>query len=244
MTFLSSNPTFGELNECETFVFYDRPLLFTASNAAGHMYLVNWLGEKEGFDEWLLMPISAERLGAAKSGKLSLFELFTLPETGLLWRVAVGQHAELLSSKSVVPEKLSQEDLPIPGATLPPANGRIPAGSEITGNKAFASELKDRSAAIQERKITAELVGVNLTSRTFEVRDILTGDRLKGRIGREIFNQVEKASVPDRYSIVVEEHTSRTPIGQMKTELVLVDATKLGSPSRSLYPFADNVRKN
>lgn len=395
MIFLSSNPTFGELQDRETFVFYDRPILFTASNAAGHLYLVNWLGEIHGVDQWLVVAISATRLEAAKSGRISLTDLFVNPQTGSVWRLATGLKGEFIESRVLSPQEISRDDLPIAGTLLIsdatllqkgatevsaselardiilpvvylklyphsdkhdaparelgemlsslqdvisaqspkwhrvrptkkrglPANVLLTTGPQLRvlgtfpssfGLKlalisndsdpeqysAFSStvdlisaagdienlelELSERSKKttsaltrffksvsdtdspleveaaspqqtegtlvqlaasdirqayrvlreqtskeVQERTIQAELIGINVRSRTFEIRDIKTGQSIKGKIGREIFNQFEKASVPDRYRIVVEERTSRTPIGQVKTAWVLVNATKL-----------------
>lgn len=72
------------LSYLETLVFYDRPLVFTARDQVGAVF-VCLLVEEGQVERYLCVPVSRERLAKLLDGRLDLREVFVSPETAELF---------------------------------------------------------------------------------------------------------------------------------------------------------------
>lgn len=72
----------GHLEIDEVFAEFDGPRLFSCRSRSGQIYLAEWAGENddENGDEWLFVPLTAERLGVVRSGGIPVRQAFTQPE--------------------------------------------------------------------------------------------------------------------------------------------------------------------
>lgn len=116
MALLPQNTILGRLRLSEVYHYYDGPKLFVCANVSGQHYLVFWLGDDGGLNEWLYLPVSSTRLGVVAGGEMSLREACLTAEDGVLWRIAIGRNETVLHRMN--PADLQDHDLPDPGAIL------------------------------------------------------------------------------------------------------------------------------
>src|SRR3954452_6659567 len=81
----------GNLRQLEVYVYYDGPKLFTCQSGVGQVYLSVWLDDGEEHDYWLLAPLSIARFDQLRVGQLDLRTVFTRPEDGIVFRLAVSR---------------------------------------------------------------------------------------------------------------------------------------------------------
>ena len=55
-------PLTGALEIQHVYEFYEEPRLFSAANVLGNIFLVYWIGSSDNDDNWLIIPISTEKL--------------------------------------------------------------------------------------------------------------------------------------------------------------------------------------
>ncbi|MGA8433076.1 MAG: DUF6575 domain-containing protein [Candidatus Sulfotelmatobacter sp.] len=72
--------------------------------------------------------------------------------------------------------------------------------------------------------VEVELIGLNLRTKTFELRTIADSEAIRGTMAKEIFSELEKAELPSRYRVVLERAVSGTG-------WKMISATKLMSGS-------------
>lgn len=60
----------------EVFIYYDGPLFYTAVGPKGQLLLVYWydIFREEGFDTYLVMPISKDVIAQLKACTLSMYD--------------------------------------------------------------------------------------------------------------------------------------------------------------------------
>jgi hypothetical protein len=126
MTLLPNQLPFGNLEIDEIWLSYDGPRLFTARNALDNLFLFNTIDEDEDSLTYLAVPISTQRKSAIRSGVVGLRAAFVNSEAGWLYRVVTNYVSNSVEVDSVVPDELTDEELPtsdyalsIPTATLP-----------------------------------------------------------------------------------------------------------------------------
>ena len=115
----NSYTTFNGMAITETFIFYDRPILFTAQDADGQLYLVQLHDEDDSdprIETWMYVAISPERLAMVKTGEIDLYDAFKLPKDGLArwWKHGTGVNYGGISRAKF----LADDDLPLRGERL------------------------------------------------------------------------------------------------------------------------------
>ena len=108
---------FGTLDLVELYLYYDGPRLFSAISKTERLFLVSWFGQIErGIDDWLVAPISEERLNEVRFGRVDLHDAFQQAEGGSVYivRTPVGS----TSMRTVIGLEISEDDLPVPGEAL------------------------------------------------------------------------------------------------------------------------------
>lgn len=108
-------PNIGTLYFHHVYLFYDQPQIFSCKDEHSKFYIVLLIESNGDYDEWLLVAITKERLKKAEDNIITIREIFTLPETGHLWKV---NFADDFVSLVVSPECLTDNDLPEAGEYL------------------------------------------------------------------------------------------------------------------------------
>lgn len=96
MSFLPNTPYFGKLSIKYTYVEYNGPRLFHASNRVGSDFIAFWIDSDEVSDSWLYAPVSKEKLHLLNNGEIKLRDLFIYPDD-LVYRVKTFFDNEKLS---------------------------------------------------------------------------------------------------------------------------------------------------
>ena len=120
------------------------PLLFSAANAAGHLYLAVAVAENGFAETWLYVGISAERLNLVRSGAIDLHDAFAKAEDGFLLRVLISPRQTDLAPM-VRPIQVCK----VPGSMLPLPGERLDLRSELVepgGDRSLSPETIDRRA--------------------------------------------------------------------------------------------------
>jgi hypothetical protein len=121
----SDLPIVGDLEVLDVFAYHDGPRLFTAKNAVGGLFLVEWAAQGDAGEIWLIAPLSLARYKALASGHITFRTVFTDSELGFVYQVHV-QDAPAEASvvplpSSAVPEGL----LPIEGERVDDDEARV-----------------------------------------------------------------------------------------------------------------------
>lgn len=112
-----NNKTTGQLRLKDIYLYYDGPVLFTATGTGNQTFLVVWADRTNGLDVWLLCPLSADRLANLECGHVDLFDAFNEPETGRLVHITV--RGEQATSEYRSPNEICRDLLPDRGTFLP-----------------------------------------------------------------------------------------------------------------------------
>ena len=102
----------------EEYVYYNQPILFACKNYHGQVFLGFWLEETEVGDSWLYVPMSEERLGALKNGKIDWRDAFLHSETGFVFQVKTFGDRTPDLIESIPNEAVDEQWLPSPGEFL------------------------------------------------------------------------------------------------------------------------------
>jgi len=71
-------PGLGKIKRRDTYAFYDQPLIFSAVNVVGDLFLISLADE----DLWMAVRITEGRLAAVDAGQIDLRSAFAEPECG------------------------------------------------------------------------------------------------------------------------------------------------------------------
>lgn len=111
----------GRLRFLEVYAAFDGPKLFACENASGQKFLAFWLGDDQGRDRWLYLPLSASRLQRLRRNELDLRGACLEAEDGFVWIVEAGPddlHDPVSSIRDV--ERIDPSWLPAPETFLQP----------------------------------------------------------------------------------------------------------------------------
>lgn len=114
---LPNGTPMGSLSIFETFEYFDFPRLFTAKSITGRYYLALSILDEEHYLEWLYLEISSEKLRRLMAKEVSLYEVFTKPECGYLLKVVSTDNGDD-KFNYILPELLSEDELPLPDAYI------------------------------------------------------------------------------------------------------------------------------
>ena len=118
----------GKLEIVETYVYYDQPVLFSCKSAAGHLYLGVAADKNDEHETWLYVGVSAERLSLIRSGAIDLHDAFAEPEDSFLLQEIVPYDDQTQPRmKSIQPDQISEDMLPMPGEYLNLETETLPA---------------------------------------------------------------------------------------------------------------------
>jgi hypothetical protein len=132
----------GNLRQLEVYVYYDGPKLFTCQSGVGQVYLSVWLDDGEEHDYWLLAPLSIARFDQLRVGQLDLRTVFTRPEDGIVFRLAVSRRTGTGQAEPILPDTLSDDMLPEPDQYLPvTADAVPPALASLTDPTSVAKQV-------------------------------------------------------------------------------------------------------
>ncbi len=89
---------------------------------------------------------------------------------------------------------------------------------------------REPKVGTQTRKLVGELIGLNLRTRKFELKDVETGEQIIGSMAAPIFTELEKAQLPSRYRVALEGDLRAPKRGAQPivTTWKMVSATRLG----------------
>jgi hypothetical protein len=147
----------GNLVLREIFFNYDGPKLFTCQNTSGQEFLVNWLGDDNGFDEWIYLPISAPRLQLVKTGEFTLRDAYLQSEDGFAYLIDFPDNNES-RLHFVKSGQIQDEHLPMVGAKLDIAVDSLPKS---------LPKLQERAKQIQRPVLDIALGGHQNRSRIY-----------------------------------------------------------------------------
>ena len=116
-------PMLGRLEILETFEYYDQPVLFSCTNAAGHLYLVVAADENDQHETWLYAGVSEERLKLIRSGAIDLHDAFADPEDDYVLQAIVPYDNQ---TDFIQPDRITEDMLPIPGERLDLKTNTLP----------------------------------------------------------------------------------------------------------------------
>lgn len=167
---LPTNTPLGKLQLLEVYHYFDGPKLFSCTNTAGQRFLAFWLGDDDGSDRWLYVPVSHTRLMLARSGGLSLRTLCNTPEDGWLWTITLPlDSTEPSSVQPISPEQLPAVDFPTEDSflsletqTLPPIEETASLRAERTRSEILDLALKPQGG--RRNEIAARTLGVALVN--------------------------------------------------------------------------------
>jgi hypothetical protein len=117
MNFLPQNTELGALKMVQVYEYYDKPLLFACQNEFGHLFLGLYDGEEGTQEQWLYLPISAQRHLSIHMGVIDLRSAFLRAEGGYVYWVVVPLGQDATSTRVAVSD-LDPEYLPDAGEAL------------------------------------------------------------------------------------------------------------------------------
>jgi hypothetical protein len=106
-------PGLGELHVFEELMFYDGAEVFLCCDFGGGIYLGVWTGQSDLRDDWLLSPISVERVRACKDGVISVRE--ALCGSLEVFRLVCGKDTGVWGVERVLVKDLVDGELPAAG---------------------------------------------------------------------------------------------------------------------------------
>lgn len=166
MLSLPSSPYLGQLKIERVYEYYDFPRLFSASNKTGASFLVvSTYDDGDQFD-WLYLPMSRDRLATVSSGKITLYQAFTCPEEGYLFRVITDLHGQG-SVTHILPEQIPPDDLPSKVATLVP-----PKQQERVQYGLGSVDVKEAALASRRDTYNIHLYPAGMTSPELSSRSL------------------------------------------------------------------------
>jgi hypothetical protein len=113
-------PLFEDIALLESYVYYDRPLLFSSFEQTSYrLFLAILINEHNTMEEWLYVEVSRQRLLNIRAGLISLHDAFARSENGFVFRVwLTTADAGITRFEVVSSEELQEHQLPIKGERL------------------------------------------------------------------------------------------------------------------------------
>ncbi|MHB1681228.1 MAG: DUF6575 domain-containing protein [Bacilli bacterium] len=152
----------------EVYDYYDMPILFSCENVVGALFMAMCAEEMADGYRWLLLPVSKERLGEIKCGRILLKRAFKMSETGWVYQVNDDDQSETPAITIVQVADISDEDLPGEMAALNFSSGDLPPKAEniqLTA-KRVARDIVDidliTNDVIHDQEVPAEVLGETL----------------------------------------------------------------------------------
>ncbi|MGR5282042.1 DUF6575 domain-containing protein [Photobacterium damselae] len=102
---------FKNLKPFEIFDYFDGPRFYSCKSPTNQLYLIYWVDENEGNDEWLYVKISHERYYSMKSKFFNIRDAFLKPEDGYVFYVSVSSKEDFVIEYKL-PETIDIECLP------------------------------------------------------------------------------------------------------------------------------------
>ncbi|MEZ9563468.1 DUF6575 domain-containing protein, partial [Vibrio splendidus] len=102
---------FKKLKPFEVFDYFDGPRLYSCKSPTNQIYLISWVDENDGQDEWLYVRVSNERYYSLKNRFINIRDSFLKPEDGYAFYVSVSSK-ENFSIEYKLPEQIDRELLP------------------------------------------------------------------------------------------------------------------------------------
>lgn len=96
----------------ETFVFYDRPLLYSCKDKDGTLYLALLTDETDDFDTFLYVLMSEERFNELRAGKHGIQDAFAQAESSVLELTSYNRYPYRTTVRSLTTDELDFESLP------------------------------------------------------------------------------------------------------------------------------------
>lgn len=119
MSFLPENTFLGKLELVETYLFYDVPILFTARNISGQLYLAQLEDEDDEVATWFYVPMSKARHEHVRSGAIDLYSAFVLAEDGIVYEIKMDIRDKHVINISILDaSEIPQDRLPLKGELL------------------------------------------------------------------------------------------------------------------------------
>ncbi len=109
----------GTLELRSVYLYYDAPVLFSARNRSGTLFIVVWADKTDRDEMWLFCPISQRRLKALEQQQLDVRSAFMDPEDGFVGLMRLGIRAKSTQFEFVSPSELDPDLLPVHGEVLP-----------------------------------------------------------------------------------------------------------------------------
>ncbi len=111
-------PGLGKHKILETYVYSDRPTLFSCKNAAGHIYFVS-VYENSRDETWHCVRISSDRFNYVRSGAIDLRSTFVDAEDSIVLQIKVSyDNPSQPITKYIKSDQILDEMVPFSGETL------------------------------------------------------------------------------------------------------------------------------
>lgn len=93
-------------------IYYDGPLLSHYQSSTGEDYLFYWVDTDDQYNRWLLFNISIVKLQDYLNGKISLFDLITSIDSGLVYKVDIDEEIQYKNFEILYLNELPDTYLP------------------------------------------------------------------------------------------------------------------------------------
>ncbi len=165
----------GKLISLEIYHYFDGPKLFSCINTAGQRYLVFWLGDEDGKDKWLYVPLSETRLQLARSGGISLRNVCLNPEDDYLWLIDLSTDSDIPTrAEAILPVQLPPSDLPAEGSFLTFKTQTLPSIEETVTLRAKRTRCEIIDLALKpEGALRNEIATRTLGTALVNTQDLL-----------------------------------------------------------------------
>lgn len=118
MTFLATSTKLGTLEALEIYIQYNGARLLSCKNQTGKIFLALWVDEEEDKNLWLYMLVSLDRLQSIRTGKISLHEAFSNPESSYLHEITYSHINLEWDAKEITVDALEEDCLPMENTSL------------------------------------------------------------------------------------------------------------------------------
>lgn len=112
MAWLPQDTNLGALTLIETYVYYDRPCLFSCLNDKGQYFLVLWIDETSELDRWLYAPVAKTVLNIMQAPNFDFRSIFQNAVGGCVFDIEVFNDGRSTRVSTLSCSDLSDEMLP------------------------------------------------------------------------------------------------------------------------------------
>jgi hypothetical protein len=114
------NTILGELEMIKEYEYYDCPRLFSCKNEKDEKYLGLSVKDEDGYQVWMYVLVSDDRLKEADTGEIDMHDVFVNAEEYSVYIVST-HNTNFDSVISMASSCIPKEYLPYKGQTLTPA---------------------------------------------------------------------------------------------------------------------------